>query len=50
MHARAHKRLLTYSQTFTQGNLIGRGVIEFCDGGPPVRAYSQKHLYCISFR
>lgn len=22
-----------------QGNLVGRGVIELCDGGPPVSAY-----------
>lgn len=22
---------------FLQGNMVGRGVIEFCDGGPPVR-------------
>ncbi|GER34735.1 alpha/beta-Hydrolases superfamily protein, partial [Striga asiatica] len=24
---------------FAQGNLIGRGVVEFCDGGPPVRNF-----------
>ncbi|KAA3469452.1 palmitoyl-protein thioesterase 1-like isoform X1 [Gossypium australe] len=23
----------------SQGSLIGRGIIEFCDGGPPVRAF-----------
>ncbi|KAL5181765.1 Palmitoyl-protein thioesterase 1 [Glycine soja] len=24
----------------SQGNLIGRGVVEFCEGGPPVRIYN----------
>lgn len=27
-----------------QGNLIGRGVVEFCDGAPPVRTYLRSFL------
>ncbi|KAL2987561.1 hypothetical protein AAZX31_11G035300 [Glycine max] len=24
----------------SQGNLIGRGIVEFCEGGPPIRIYN----------
>ncbi|KAK0586104.1 hypothetical protein LWI29_001020 [Acer saccharum] len=35
----------------SQGNLVGRGVIELCDGGPPVKNYlfrrtSCRYCYC----
>lgn len=38
-----------------QGNLIGRGVLEFCDGGPPVRSggcfffFSFLHRFSIGY-
>lgn len=32
-----------------QGNLIGRGVVEFCDGGPPVRTTLEGFCYFVSF-
>lgn len=39
-----------------QGNLIGRGVVEFCEGGPPVRIYyftsvffSNIQTYCFIY-
>lgn len=34
---------------YLQGNLIGRAVVEFCDGGPPVRVLIIHFIYLFTF-
>lgn len=41
--------LICFFHFFFQGNVIARGVIEFCDGAPPVRSHCFHSDFTISF-